>query len=1107
MKKNILLVDDRPSNLLVFEETLSKLDVNCVKAKSGEEAFAQLEKHDISLILLDVQIPGMDGFEILKSIRKKDELKDIPVIFISAVYKSEIHQIKGIDLGAIDFIVKPIIPELLTGKIRTFLELYDYRRKQNKRLAEASVELEMAEVIKNENLLLNSANEIFQNITAIDTEEKAAIYILSILERITQSAFSFLGVVSESSKFNIIAVSNPTWDSSPIPIKKALKSLHNMTISGIWSAVIKENCSVIENDPGNSPISVSLPAGNPSLTSFMGIPLRYENQLYGMIALANKPGGYKQKDIDNIEILSPIVTEVLTRKKVDLELIKYKLDLEKMVTERTHELELKNKQLRQEKKERKAAVTIINASPIIAFRWKNTEGLPLEYVSENVEEISGYSTTELLSSKVTILDIVHPDDFERVNGELVSFSKELDKNTFVHKPYRILKKNGEILWADVRIILLRSKEGFITHFQGIILDITDKKKAELELALSLESLHESEELFRTLSEASFECIFLSKKGICIMQNKTAEDMFGYTMDEAMGKPGTDWIIPEDREEVMGNMIKGVTEPYMVTALCKNGTTFPCEIKARMSTYKSEPIRITSLTDISKGVEAEKKLVESEKQYRSLIQDNLSVIMVVNPETGKLIEVNNACCTFYGYSRDHMLKMNINDINILSKNEVAVEIQNALTGKKNYFVFKHKLANGNICDVEVYSGKIKYGEKEVLLSVIHDISEKVKTSKELVIAKDRAEESDRLKTAFLANMSHEIRTPMNAILGFSQLLAIPGVKGKEIVNYIDTINDSGKQLLNLIDDIISISQIEAGIIDINIDTTSVEKILNIVYKLFTITADKCGLKLSYENKLPENYQLVSTDPRRIQQVLINLISNAIKFTPKGSINFGCILVNDNIEFYVSDTGIGIKEEDKNIIFDRFMQVDHGKDVLYPGTGIGLSISKAIIEKLGGSIWIESKKAKGSEFRFSIPVKGLTKDKEPIDSTGNDTNLDLRGKTILIAEDEEYNYELVNIFVTNAGASTLRAVTGKEVVNIINKKNNIDLILMDIKMPVINGLEATRRIRENNINIPIIAQTAYAQVGDREKIIEAGCDDYIPKPIQKSKLFELIGKYLK
>lgn len=920
MRDNVLLVDDKPSNLMVFEEALSKLDVVCIKAKSGEEAFAQLAKHDISLILLDIQMPDMDGFEILKSIRSNDEWKDIPVIFISAIYKSDIYQIKGIELGAIDFIVKPIIPELLTGKIKLFLELYDYRKKQNTRLIEVSAELK------------------------------------------------------------------------------------------------------------------------------------------------------------------------------------------KMVGKRTKELELKNKQLRLEKKERKATVNIINASPIIAFRWRNTEGLPLEYVSENVKVISGYSTDELLSGKVTLLDIVHPDDLDRVNNELVSFSEDKEKSTFTHKPYRILKKNGEILWVDERIILLRNSEGFITHFQGIILDITDKKKAELELAVSLESLHESEDLFRTLSESSFECIFLSKKGMCIMQNKTAEEIFGYTADEAYGRPGTDWIIPEDREKVMKNMMSGVIEPYIVTALRKDGTTFPCEIKARISTYKSEPIRITSLTDISKRVEAEKKLVESEKQYRSLIQDNLSVIMVLDPDSGKIIEVNNACCTFYGYSREDILKLSVYDINALSKSELDSEMQDALCGKKNYFALKHKLANGKICDVEIYSGKIKYDNKEVLLSVIHDISEKVKTSKELIIAKERAEESDRLKTAFLANMSHEIRTPMNAILGFSQLLAIPGIKKEEIVNYIDTINNSGKQLLNLIDDIISISQIEAGIIDINIDNTSVNKILEIAFKLFSITADKCGLILSYDNKLPENYQSVLTDPRRIQQVLINLLGNAIKFTSQGRIDFGCRLVDKNIEFYVSDTGIGIKEADKKIIFDRFMKVDHGKDVLYAGTGIGLSISKAIIEKLGGRIWIVSKKTKGSEFRFTIPVTEQDVQSEIVIDKKNELKLDLTGKTILIAEDEEYNYELINIFVTNAGAKTIRAVTGKEVVDIINKKKNIDLILMDIKMPVINGLEATRQIRKSNNSIPIIAQTAYAQVGDRDKILKAGCNDYISKPIQKSKLFELIGKYI-
>lgn len=985
MKNSVLLVDDKPSNLIVFEEILSNLNVVCVKAKSGEEAFAKLAKNDISLILLDVQLPGMDGFEILKLIRKNNKWKDIPVIFISAVYKSEIHQIKGIDLGAIDFIVKPVIPEILSGKIKTFLELFEHRRKQNTKIAEITSELVMAEIIKNENLLLNSANEIFQNISNLETQEKAAIYILNVLERITDSKFGFIGELNKNNKLDTLAISNPGWDACLMPRTKAVRSQQNMKIRGIWSAVIKENRSVIENNPSKSPNSVGAMEGHPELTSFIGVPLRYGENLYGMIALANKPGGYTLKDVENVEILSSIVTEALTRKKVELELDSYKLDLEKMVNERTRELELKNKQLRVERSERKAAINTINASPIIAFRWKNVEGLPIEYVSENVKEISGYSVDELLSGKVSIPGLVHPDDLERVNNELIGFSKEKNKSTFMHKPYRILKKNGDILWADERILLIRDNKGHITHFQGVILDITEKKKAEQELAASLTSLR-----------------------------------------------------------------------------------------------------------------------ESEKQYRSLIQDNPSVIVVFDPDTGKIIEINNACCRFYGYSRDEMLKMSVYKINTLSKKEIEPEIQNALSNKKNYFVFKHRLASGKICNVEVYTGKIQYGEKEVLLSVIHDITEKVKTSKELIIAKEKAVESDRLKTAFLANMSHEIRTPMNAILGFSQLLAVPGLKDDEIKNYVDTITNSGKQLLSLIDDIISISQIEAGIIDINYENVSTEKILKTAHKLFSLAAVKSGLIFSYKNELPLKYQSISTDPRRIQQVLINLLGNAFKFTSEGSVEFGCRLRNDKIEFYVSDTGIGIKKADEKIIFERFMQIDHGHDVIYGGTGIGLSISSAIVEKLGGKIWVTPKKVNGSEFCFTIPVIEQTAQIDIIEE--EEKELDLSGKTILIAEDEEYNYELINILVSNAGAKVLRAKTGNEAVDIVKKNDSINLVLMDIKMPILNGLDATRLIRKSNKKIPIIAQTAYAQVGDRDKILKAGCNDYIPKPIQKNKLFESISKYI-
>ncbi len=1225
MTNHVLLVDDNTSNLLVFEEILSGINVVCLKATSATQAFRILKNQSIDLILLDVQMPEIDGFDTLIEVRKNKNWKNIPVILISAVYKADFYQIKGLELGAIDFIIKPVVQDILVAKVKTFLELYNFRKQQDKEISNMSSKVKMAEIIENENLILNAANSIFQNINNATSVQSEAEFILKTLQNITNSKYGFLGEFNKNNSIEPIATYDYWSGECELNTGSLVKLLNGFITRNDISQIIKNRTSIVYNKGSAKEDLLNIR----SLASYVAVPVMSKKELSGILLLADKPGGYCTKDVENIEILSAVIGEAFFRKRIEQELETYKQDLLKMVDDRTQELKIKNTQLTKEKQERKAATDILNSSPVIAFRWKNLYDTSIEYVSENVKEIAGYTVEELISGNIQLTNIVHPDDKNRVTSELIGFIKNTERNDFTHKPFRIFNKKGEIMWVDERIVLTRNKAGRVTDFKGIILDITDKvlaekemhklstaieqistsivitdtegkieyvnpyfseitgysesevmskspnifksgnttdeeykvlwetiskgntwqgeflnirkngesywesaiiapvvdtngkitnyialkqdisrqKKTEQELEVRTESLLESQDLFKTLSEASFECIFISEKGICISQNKTAEMMFGYTQEEAQGKPATDWIYHEDREIVKKNILSGYTKPYMVRALKKDGTVFPCEIKGSMSVYKGRPVRITSLTDISIRVNTQKKLVESEKRYRSLLEDNLSIIMVFDPENGEIVEINNACCDFYGYSRDEMLKMKIYEINVLSKKEIDKEILSILDGKQNYFVYKHTLSNGGVRDVEIYAGKVLFGESEMILSVIHDITEKVRNSKELIIAKEKAEESDRLKTAFLANMSHEIRTPMNAILGFSQLLAMQELSKDQLTSYVETITNSGRQLLRLIDDIISISQIEAGIIDIKYEDTSVSYLLKSVYKLFTLLAGQKGIEFNYDNKLPNDYITISTDPRRIQQVLINLLSNAFKFTSKGSVSFGCSLVNENLEFFVSDTGIGINESDEKIIFERFMQAHKDNEVIYGGTGIGLSISQAIVNKLGGDIWVERKKGDGAEFRFTIPA--VIKNSNVVSDNNTDIIYfvpDFSGKTIIIAEDEEYNFQLLEILLSQTGAKILKARNGDEAINLFKNNKTTDLILMDIKMPKRNGIDATREIRKINKKVPIIAQTAYAQVGDKEKIIEVGCNDYIAKPVQREKLYDTLSKYL-
>ena len=392
----------------------------------------------------------------------------------------------------------------------------------------------------------------------------------------------------------------------------------------------------------------------------------------------------------------------------------------------------------------------------------------------------------------------------------------------------------------------------------------------------------------------------------------------------------------------------------------------------------------------------------------------------------------------------------------------------------------------------------------------DITEIKRTEQDLRASKEKAEESDHLKSAFLANMSHEIRTPMNGILGFANLLKKPGLKGEKQQAYIEIIEKSGKRMLNIINDIIDISKIEAGLMKLDINESNVNEQIGYIYTFFKPEAESKGLKLSYKNPWPAKDVIIKTDSEKVYAILANLVKNAIKYTEKGSIEFGFNIKTGTmpreLEFYVKDTGIGIPKDRQEAIFNRFIQADIANQKANQGAGLGLAITKAYVEMLGGKIRVESEEDKGSTFHFTLPYNT-----QPAAET-NDRQLQPSGKydgvrklKILIAEDDEVSEMLLDETVKMFSKEILKARTGVEAVEACHDNPDIDLILMDIRMPEMGGYEATQQIREFNKEVIIIAQTAYGQTGDREKSIESGCNDYLSKPVNEIKLHEMIQKY--
>ena len=381
---------------------------------------------------------------------------------------------------------------------------------------------------------------------------------------------------------------------------------------------------------------------------------------------------------------------------------------------------------------------------------------------------------------------------------------------------------------------------------------------------------------------------------------------------------------------------------------------------------------------------------------------------------------------------------------------------------------------------------------------------------LKIAKEKAEESDRLKSAFLANMSHEIRTPMNAILGFGELLKDDSISKKKRDEYISIIQLKGNQLLHLINDIIDLSRIETNNITIHQVPLQINSIFDELQQTYNRVINQKtqpnALELIFDKSLSDNNSWFTSDGHRLKQILSNLIDNAIKFTAAGKIQVG-YQVNDmkTIMFYVSDTGIGISSEKQPIIFDRFRQVHESNSRAYAGTGLGLSIVKSLVELMGGTIGVKSELNKGTEFYFTLPFQP-SNDSTLEPTNGSKDNINWKDKTVLIAEDDEENYLYLKELLVPTNISIIRAKDGNEALEIATNSTPPDLVLLDVKMPGIDGYEVSRKLKAHSKAIPIIIQTAYAMDEDQKKAKEALCDEYISKPLEKEHLFRLMSKYL-
>lgn len=688
---------------------------------------------------------------------------------------------------------------------------------------------------------------------------------------------------------------------------------------------------------------------------------------------------------------------------------------------------------------------------------------------------------------------------------------EMIREASTGKPQRFefwgRRKNGEIFPKEVS--LFRTKYFGEDAIIAIGVDITERKMVAEELKQHTEHLQKIIDLVPSYIFAK------DVNGRFLLTNIALADVFGLKPGEIVGKTDEEYGATAAQAEVYrkadreviesGNQLK-IPEEQVLRKDRSLGWFQTVKIPYIHPGHKIPAILGVS-TDITERKETEDELRRSGERFRKLFESHSAVKLIIDPADGAIVDANRAASDFYGWSPEKLRQMKIREINTQPGDDVEGMIKEVMDHGNLRFEASHRLADGSLREVEVFSSRVEIDGKELLHSIIHDITEKQKILTDLIAAKEKAEESDRLKTAFLHNISHEIRTPMNAIVGFTSLLDSTTLSEDARKQYIDVVYQSSNQLLSIISDIVDISNIETGLIRLTVTETNINKLLVNAFDLYSLQAKQKKLRFSFTTSLADQQAYVMTDSTKILQILANLVNNAIKFTQRGSVTFGYTLKKNELEFFVSDTGLGIPEDQFSRIFDRFYQIEDPNILKTVGTGLGLSISKGYVELLGGKIWLTSVPGAGTTFFFTVPYVESQAKITPVDKPESSRSTLIRsGKTILVAEDDDVNFILMRELLSGVDATIIRAVNGEEAVRYCKNNKPPDLILMDIKMPLMDGYRAAEIIRQSRPDVPIVAVTAYAHASDSEKAMDAGFKGYISKPVDRSQLLSLISRFL-
>lgn len=749
-------------------------------------------------------------------------------------------------------------------------------------------------------------------------------------------------------------------------------------------------------------------------------------------------------------------------------------------------------------KARNQYLTMLETFPFMI--WKTNVKGKLVYIDKKWFDFLGKSSDREITHNW--FHHVHPEDHAKlisIHNSSIAYKKphEID--------VRVKDKNNEFRWihCDLRPYFF---ENTFDGYMCMASDITERKSTE-----------EKSERYKILSERANDIIFfVQQDGRIIDVNDAALNVYGYSYEEF-----TSMNVKNLRKNLSltDADLKQAIEKELFTStihLRKDGSELPVEISSQGAFFGGKKIILSIIRDISSRMAFEKALKESEEKFRLIFQNTSTGLFVEeiteDQSKGKLIEVNERACEIFGYKKEDLPHSSPFHF-IEDPKEMEEKIKkrdDQLNHGESKIELTCKNRNNEIIDVEVISRIFLHNKKKVLLEMVLDVTKQKENKKRLETAKLEAESANQAKSEFLANMSHEIRTPLNGMLGMIDLTLLTSLDNEQKDNLV-TAKACASSLLQIINDILDFSKMEARKLIIENVNFNIYQLIEETIKLHKRSASQKNLELSYSfsSAIPE---YLKGDPNRIVQVINNILGNAIKFTEQGEVNLSIRKVSETnnkitLKFSIKDTGIGISRDDMNKLFKSFSQVDGSFTRKVGGTGLGLVISKQLVEMMNGKIHVESTEGQGSTFSVMLSFDAgenlenesvkeeLSKEKE-------------HNYSILLAEDDKVNQKVIKRILENQGHSVHIANNGIEVVEMY-QKGSFDLILMDIQMPEMDGIEATKRIRildEKGKRIPIIAVTAHALQGDRERFLSNSLDEYVTKPINSNELFSVIEKVM-